>query len=107
MKFFRFLGATIAGSQSVDVLKEPLLESLKKYDPQSQKQENLDITQAWDDVQKEVSIAFWRVVIRVKNQTTRVILIPKSFWSFGQRHGFTGKSMFCMIFFVFVRGISP
>ena len=50
------VGASIAAFQNVEVLKEPLLNSLKKYDPQSTDQEKIEITQAWDDVQKEVSI---------------------------------------------------
>ena len=49
------IGATIAAFQSVDVIKEPLLKSMDKYDPNSQVPENLDITRAWDDVQREVS----------------------------------------------------
>ena len=48
------IGATIAAFQSVDVIKEPLLKSMDNYDPNSQVRENLDITRAWDDVQREV-----------------------------------------------------
>ena len=48
------IGATIAAFQSVDVIKEPLLKSMDNYDPNSQVPENLDITRAWDDVQREV-----------------------------------------------------
>jgi hypothetical protein len=49
------IGATIAAFQSIDVIKEPLLKSISKYNPQAQKQEDLDITRAWDDVQREVN----------------------------------------------------
>ena len=48
------IGATIAAFQSVDVIKEPLLKSMDDYDPNSQIAEKLDITRAWDDVQREV-----------------------------------------------------
>jgi len=49
------IGATIAAFQSVDVIKEPLLKSMDDYDPNSQIAEKLDITRAWDDVQREFS----------------------------------------------------
>ena len=48
------IGATIAAVQSVDIIKEPLTKSMTKYDPNSAEQEDLDITRAWDDVQREV-----------------------------------------------------
>ena len=48
------IGATIAAFQSVDYLKQPLLDSLKNYNPESPAEEKQGITQAWDDVQKEV-----------------------------------------------------
>jgi len=47
------IGATIAAFQSVDYLKQPLLDSLKNYNPESPAEEKQGITQAWDDVQKE------------------------------------------------------
>ena len=49
------VGATIAAVQNVDELKEPLVKSMTKYDPNSSNSSNLDITRAWDDVQREVS----------------------------------------------------
>ena len=48
------IGATIAFVQSVDIIKEPLTKSMTKYDPNSSDAEDLDITRAWDDVQREV-----------------------------------------------------
>ena len=48
------IGAIIAAFQSVDYLKQPLLDSLKNYNPESPAEEKQGITQAWDDVQKEV-----------------------------------------------------
>ena len=49
------VGATIAAVQNVDELKEPLVKSMTKYDPNSSNSSNLDITRAWDDVQREVN----------------------------------------------------
>ena len=54
------IGATIAAFQSVDVIKEPLLKSMDDYDPNSQIAEKLDITRAWDDVQREVNCKFFQ-----------------------------------------------
>ena len=56
MFFMVAVGATIAAVQNVDELKEPLVKSMTKYDPNSSNSSNLDITRAWDDVQREVSI---------------------------------------------------
>ena len=53
------IGATIAAFQNVDVIKEPLIKSMDKYNPDSQDPESLDITRAWDDVQREVILIFW------------------------------------------------
>ena len=65
------IGATIAAFQSVDVIKEPLLKSMDKYDPNSQVPENLDITRAWDDVQREVS----------KSRKNHLHILPTSLFS--------------------------
>merc|ERR1712156_797739 len=55
MFFMVAVGATIAAVQNVDELKEPLSRSMTKYDPNSSNSTNLDITRAWDDVQREFS----------------------------------------------------
>ena len=52
------IGATIAAFQNVDVIKDPLIKSMDKYNPDSQDPESLDMTRAWDDVQREVIIDF-------------------------------------------------
>jgi len=49
------MGATIVTFQSIELLKEPLLESLNKYDPGSADEDILELTRSWDDVQKEFS----------------------------------------------------
>ena len=54
MFFVVAVGATIAAVQNVDVIKEPLQKSMTKYNPNSSNSSNLDITRAWDDVQREV-----------------------------------------------------
>ena len=58
MFFMVAVGATIAAVQNVDELKEPLVKSMTKYDPNSSNSSNLDITRAWDDVQREVSMKY-------------------------------------------------
>ena len=55
MFFVVTIGATIAAVQNVDVIKEPLTKSMVKYNPNSSNSSELDITRAWDDVQREVS----------------------------------------------------
>ena len=55
MFFVVSVGATIAAVQNIDVIKEPLEKSMTKYDPDSSKEEDLEITRAWDDVQREVT----------------------------------------------------
>ena len=55
MFFVVTIGATIAAIQNVDVIKEPLTKSMVKYNPNSSNSSELDITRAWDDVQREVS----------------------------------------------------
>ena len=55
MFFVVSVGATIAAVQNMDVIKEPLEKSMTKYDPDSSKEEDLEITRAWDDVQREVT----------------------------------------------------
>lgn len=55
MFFVVTVGATIAAVQNVDIIKEPLTKSLTKYDPESSNTDDLDITRAWDDVQREFS----------------------------------------------------
>merc|ERR1712241_957914 len=55
MFFVVAVGATIAAVQNVDVIKEPLEKSMTKYNPNSSNASNLDITRAWDDVQREFS----------------------------------------------------
>ena len=52
------MGATIVTFQSIELLKEPLLESLNKYDPGSADEDILELTRSWDDVQKEVNSKF-------------------------------------------------
>ena len=47
------IGATIAAVQNVDVIKEPLTKSMTKYDPNTSVKDDLDITRAWDDVQRQ------------------------------------------------------
>lgn len=47
------VGATVAYFQSIDVIKEPLLKSMVKYNPQPTDQNAKDITRAWDDIQSE------------------------------------------------------
>ena len=65
MFFMVAVGATIAAVQNVDELKEPLVKSMTKYDPNSSNSSNLDITRAWDDVQREVStVGTKKVVLR-------------------------------------------
>ena len=49
------VGATITSYQNLDILKNPLLNSMSKYDPNSKDLEIIDINNAWDDVQSEVS----------------------------------------------------
>ena len=63
------MGATIVTFQSIELLKEPLLESLNKYDPGSADEEILELTRSWDDVQKEVNskLDIFRIIRRKKN----------------------------------------
>lgn len=49
------VGATITTYQNLDILKNPLLNSMSKYDPNSKDQEIIDINTAWNDVQSEFS----------------------------------------------------
>ena len=49
------IGACLVTFQSIELLKEPLLDSLNKYNPGSADEGILELTRSWDDVQKEVS----------------------------------------------------
>ena len=69
------VGATIAAVQNVDELKEPLVKSMTKYDPNSSNSSNLDITRAWDDVQREVSIKYHIINSLVNYSTPRFTLL--------------------------------
>ena len=66
------IGATIAAFQNVDVIKEPLMKSMDKYNPDSQDPESLDITRAWDDVQREVIFIFFSILW--KNRKNRLLI---------------------------------
>ena len=41
-------GATIAFTQSIDIIRNPMLESLKSYD------ESPEIKESWDSIQEQV-----------------------------------------------------
>ena len=75
MFFMVAVGATIAAVQNVDELKEPLVKSMTKYDPNSSNSSNLDITRAWDDVQREVSIKYHIINSLVNYSTPRFTLL--------------------------------
>lgn len=52
---FTTIGSTLVFSKSVEDLKDPLLSSLQRYDRNSSDAVQLEITQAWDKVQRESS----------------------------------------------------
>ena len=43
-------GATIAFTQSIDIIRNPMLASLESYD------ENPEIKESWDSIQEQVSL---------------------------------------------------
>ena len=45
-------GATIAFTQSIDIIRNPMLDSLKSYD------ENPEIKESWDGIQEQVSFVY-------------------------------------------------
>ena len=51
------IGAVIGYSQPLSEIKEPLVNSIQKYDPSSSASEAKTVTSAWDKVQKDVSEA--------------------------------------------------
>jgi len=46
------IGATIALSQSLYVIRSPLKDSMRLYDPEGTDPEHVDATQAWNDIQE-------------------------------------------------------
>ena len=73
------VGATIAAVQNVDELKEPLVKSMTKYDPNSSNSTNLDITRAWDDVQREVSMKY-HIIYSLVNYSTGIPQFTLLMW---------------------------
>ena len=45
-------GATIAFTQSIDIIRNPMLDSLKSYD------KNPDIKESWDGIQEQVLFVY-------------------------------------------------
>ena len=62
------IGACLVTFQSIELLKEPLLESLNKYDPGSADEGILELTRSWDDVQKEVSCSLYNKYIAKRSE---------------------------------------
>ena len=52
------VGATIAFTQSLYIIRTPLLDSMRLYDPSAKAEKYVETTQGWDDVQKAVSFEF-------------------------------------------------
>ena len=48
------VGTTLAVSKSLDDIKHPLLESMRSYDPNATAIAKIEITDAWDNAQKDV-----------------------------------------------------
>ena len=60
------VGTTVAFTQSIDVIRQPLISSLSKFTPTvrydgnlstppaASDSENVEVTQAWNDVQEQV-----------------------------------------------------
>jgi hypothetical protein len=49
------VGAVVGYSQSLDELKDPMMKSMAKYDPNNTNADAVSITKAWDQVQTDVS----------------------------------------------------
>ena len=49
------VGTVLTLNGSIEVLKEPFLDSLEEYDPEGTSQADEDIVRAWDSVQQDVS----------------------------------------------------
>ena len=47
-------GTVLTLNGSIEVLKEPFLDSLEDYDPEGASSADQDIVRAWDSVQQEV-----------------------------------------------------
>ena len=56
------VGTVLTLNGSIEVLKEPFLDSLEEYDPEGTSSADEDIVRAWDSVQQDVSgpIEFFR-----------------------------------------------
>ena len=48
------VGTTLAATKSLDELKDPLMQSLQRYDPEGSTEDAIKIANAWDSVQMEV-----------------------------------------------------
>lgn len=48
------VSATIAFTQSLDILREPLLKSLSQYRASTTDPESVEVTGTWDELQKKV-----------------------------------------------------
>ena len=49
------VGTVLTLNGSIEVLKEPFLDSLEEYDPEGTSSADQDIVRAWDSVQQDVS----------------------------------------------------
>ena len=59
------VGATIAFTQSIDIIRTPLINSMSEYRPNDYDgikgqatQEDMDVTEAWNNIQEEVRRVF-------------------------------------------------